>query len=157
MSEAEPAEDAGHEGELDRQHPVTIAGVAVELPSPHPVLTVREVEHPWRELRIPVGLPEGTAIASVLRDVRSPRPLTHDLFAAALDRFAVRVERVVITDVVDGTFLAELVLTHGQDSATVPCRPSDGVALSLRVTYPVALFASERLLRAAGAAPRSGW
>jgi len=142
---------------LDRQRPVTVVGVAVDLPAPHPVLTLREVEHPWREVRIPVGMPEGAAIASALRGVRSPRPMTHDLFVDALERFAVRVERVVVTDFVDSTFHGEVVLTRGDDSATITCRPSDGIALSLRHSYAVPVFATERVLRAAGAGPPDGW
>jgi bifunctional DNase/RNase len=142
---------------LDRQRSVVIVGVAVELPSLHPVLTLREVEHPWRELRIPVGMPEGAAIASALRAIASPRPLTHDLFAAALQRFDVRMDRVVVTEVVDATFHAEITLTRGEESASIACRPSDAVALSLRNGYPVPVFATERVLRAGGAAPDAGW
>jgi len=142
--------------ELDRQRSVTVVGVTVELPSPHPILTLREVEHPWRELRIPVGMPEGAAIASALRGERSPRPLTHDLFAEALQRFAIRVERVVVTDVVDTVFHAEIVMTREGDGASITSRPSDAVALSLRQPYAVPVLVTERLLRGAGAAPRAG-
>jgi bifunctional DNase/RNase len=142
--------------ELDRQRSVTVVGVTVELPSPNPVLSLREVEYPWRAVHIPVGMPEGAAIASALRQMRSPRPLTHDLFADVLQRFGIRIDRVVVTDLLDATFHAEIVMAREGESAAITCRPSDGVALSLRHPYAVPVFVTERVLRAAGATPQVG-
>jgi len=150
------ADELDEPDQLNLQRSVTVVGVTVDLPSPHPVLTLREVEYPWRAVHIPVGMSEGAAIASALRQMRSPRPLTHDLFADVLQRFAIRVDRVVVTDLVDATFHAEIVMAREAESAAMPCRPSDGVALSLRHPYAVPVFVTERVLRAAGAAPQVG-
>ena len=72
--------DPGHHDPADREpapldgrRSVVIVGVAVELPSSHPVLTLREVEQPWRELRIPLGMPEGAAISGLAAGIFSAR------------------------------------------------------------------------------------
>ncbi len=56
---------------------MAVAGVEMELPSANPEVVLHEAQDPWRELRIPVGLAEGTAIAYAFRGIDTPRPLTH--------------------------------------------------------------------------------
>ena len=85
-----------------------LVGVRVELPSSAPIVLLRETTPHGRLLPIFIGGPEATAIALAMDDVETPRPMTHDLFKSVLDVLAVKVERVVVTDIQDKTFFAEL-------------------------------------------------
>lgn len=125
---------------------VELVDVVVDLPSVHPSVVLRERDEPWRELWFPIGQAEGVALAMAWRAVESPRPLTHELFADVLARFGVEVEVLRITGVAGRTYLAELVLSADGRRQTVPCRPSDGLTLSLRARLPVPVMVAEELL-----------
>jgi len=112
--------------------PVRFVSVVMALPSTHPIVVLAEVDEPWRELRIPVGLPEGAAIAYADQGVESPRPLTHDLFTTALERLGARIEVVRITGLRASTYLAELECSSPSGRIVLDARPSDALALALR-------------------------
>jgi uncharacterized protein len=114
------------------QVPVGFVEVVVALPSTHPIVVLEELDAPRRQLRIPVGLPEGSAIAYAQRQVRTPRPLTHELFATVLERLDQTIEVLRITGLDASTYLAELVLSGPTGMRVLSCRPSDGIALVLR-------------------------
>ena len=118
-----------------------LLGVKLELPSNTPVVMLREVEGRRRVLPIFIGLPEANAIAFALDGVVPPRPLTHDLFCNVLDELGSRLDRIVVTDLSEGTFYAELHLEGPDGAHTVSARPSDAVALAVRVGAPI--FAEE--------------
>lgn len=94
-------------------------------------------EHDPRTLPIFIGGAEAQAIAIHLDKVQVPRPLTHDLFKNVLDCVECRVKRVVVNDLVEGTFFAVLVLEHDGVEAEVDARPSDAVALAIRTSAPI--------------------
>jgi bifunctional DNase/RNase len=125
-----------------------LVAVRVELPSNTPVVVLRELEGRRRQLSIFIGGPEATAIAFALEEVETPRPLTHDLFCDVLDELGVQLERVVLTELRDTTYYADLHLRTGEGEQHVSARPSDAVALAVRVGCPI--FASERVLDEAG-------
>lgn len=150
MSESSP-EEPSPPRPRPPERAVTIAGVTVDLPNANPVLTLREIEHPWRELRLPIGMPEGASIAAALKGEQSLRPLTHDLFATVLDRYGIEIARVVLTRVLDGVYHAELVLRAGDDEHVLSCRPSDAVALALRRSRPVPVLVNDEVLDTATA------
>jgi bifunctional DNase/RNase len=133
---------------------VTVAGVRLEMPGVHPDVLLQESESPWRQLRIPVGFAEGTAIAYAWRGVPTARPLTHELLADLLDRHGVDVAALRITERRGPLFLAELETTGPRGSATVPCRPSDGLALVLRRRLPTPVLVAEAVFE--GEAPGVG-
>ena len=85
-----------------------VAGVEMDLPSAHPEVVLHEAQAPWRELRIPVGLAEGTAIAYAFRGMTTPRPLTHEMVTEILDRHDVSIEAVRITVRRGQQFFAEI-------------------------------------------------
>jgi len=121
-----------------------LVGVRVELPSNSPIVLLRETGGQRRVLPIFIGGPEATAIAFALDGVVTPRPMTHDLMKDMLDDLAVRVERIVVTDLSDRTFFAEIHL-HGTDGVhRVSSRPSDAIALAVRVGAPI--FAAEEVV-----------
>ena len=88
-----------------------------------PFLLLRETEGDRRVLPIFIGGPEATAIAFALEEVETPRPMTHDLFKDVLDELGVAVERVVVTELRDSTFFAELHLTPQRAGPPVSSRP----------------------------------
>ena len=120
----------------------------VELPSNTPVVVLRELEGRRRQLSIFIGGPEATAIAFALEEVETPRPLTHDLFCDVLDELGVQLERVVLTELRETTYFADLHLRTADGEQHVSARPSDAVALAVRVGCPI--FAAEKVLDEAG-------
>jgi len=120
-----------------------VAGVAMELPSPNPEVVLHEAQDPWRELRIPVGLAEGTAIAYAFRGIETPRPLTHAMVSEILDRHDVSVAAVRITVRRGQVFFAEIDTMGPRGRRVVPCRPSDAIALALRQRLPVPVLVAE--------------
>jgi hypothetical protein len=98
------------------------------------VLVDRETD---RVLTIWVGQFEGGAIALGLEQTWTPRPLTHDLLANIITRINATVERVVITDLRDNTFFAAIHLTQDGSTYEIDSRPSDAMALAVRLKCPV--------------------
>lgn len=98
-----------------------------------------------RFLPIVIGIVEATAIKMKLSGFAPPRPLTHDLIYAIIKNLGVKLERVVIDDLVNGTFYAKLHLSlNGTKSKIVDARPSDSIALAVRVKSPI--FVEEKVL-----------
>jgi bifunctional DNase/RNase len=103
------------------------------MPSNQPIVLLREVEGD-RYLPIWIGATEATAIAYVQQGVVPPRPLTHDLLKDVIDALDRSLTEVRITRLEDGVFFAELHLSEG---VVVSARPSDAIALALRMSSPI--------------------
>uniref|UniRef100_A0A7C4AJH2 Bifunctional nuclease family protein n=1 Tax=Thermodesulfovibrio aggregans TaxID=86166 RepID=A0A7C4AJH2_9BACT len=88
-------------------------------------------------LPIWIGKPEADSIALALGKVLTPRPLTHDLIKNILDELEVRITKVVITDLIDNTYYALIYTYDGMRERTIDSRPSDAVAIALRVQAPI--------------------
>lgn len=125
-----------------------LVGVRVELPSNTPVVVLRELSGRHRQLSIFIGGPEATAIAFALEGVETPRPLTHDLFCNVISELSATLERVVITELRDTTYYADLHLQTASGLHHVSARPSDAIALAVRTGCPI--FAEEDVLAEAG-------
>ena len=128
---------------------MSLVGVRVEVPTNQPIVLLRE-EDGQRYLPIFIGPPEATAIVYALQGMETPRPMTHDLFKTVLDEMAVRLQRVVITELHDGTFYAEIELGGDADTRRISSRPSDALALAARYPDPVPIYADEAVLEEAG-------
>lgn len=126
---------------------MTVTGVRVELPSNTPIVLLREREGA-RFLPIWVGAVEATAIASAMENVIPPRPQTHDLLRSVVEGLGATVARVVVTELRDSVFYADLVFDTDGGEVTVSSRPSDAIALAVRTGAPV--FASPSVLEEAG-------
>lgn len=127
---------------------VELVGVSVEVASNTPIVMLQELSGSSRSLSIFIGGPEATAIAFALEGVQAPRPLTHDLFKDVLDAIDVEIHHVVVSELRDATFFAELHLTNGADSWVVSSRPSDALALAARVECPI--YVDESVMNEAG-------
>lgn len=125
-----------------------LVAVRVELPSNTPVVVLRELGDGHRSLSIFIGGPEAAAIAFAMEGVETPRPLTHDLLVNVVGELGFSLERVDITELRDTTYFAELVLSGAGDSKRVSSRPSDAIALAVRVGCPI--FCSEAVMDEAG-------
>lgn len=125
-----------------------LVGVRIELPTNTPILLLREQAPNPRLLPIFIGAPEATAIALALEGVDVPRPMTHDLIKVILDHIGVPLQRVVVTELRDKTFFAELELGDNGNTRRVSCRPSDAIAVAVRCGAPI--FAAEEVLEDAG-------
>lgn len=120
-----------------------LTGVRVELPANQPIVLLRE-RGGERYLPIWIGASEAAAIALSLQGVVTPRPMTHDLLKNILEEMAVRVQRVVVTELRDATFYATILMEHASASYEISSRPSDAIALAVRLSAPI--FASEHVL-----------
>jgi bifunctional DNase/RNase len=129
--------------------PVDLLGVDIEVGSGKPLVLLREQDEPHRVLPVFVGGLEAVSIVLALSGQSPPRPLTHDLLAALVESVDAHVHHVEVTEVREGTFVAELAVEGPHGGLSLDSRPSDAIALALRVDAP--LFASEEVLDQAGA------
>ena len=125
---------------------VEVVSVNFDLPNPSPTIHLREDGAPYRGIDFPIGLPEAQSIAMALEHERGPRPSTHDLLAATLVAAAVDVIAVRLTGAKGGTILAELDLMTTRGHEVLDCRPTDGIAVALRLPVPAPILADEDLL-----------
>jgi hypothetical protein len=125
-----------------------LVGVRLEVPANTPVVILRESEGRRRILPILIGGPEAQSIHLALEGVQPPRPLTHDLFRNVLELLGVDLLRIVITEIREHTYFAELHLRGPQGEQSISSRPSDAIALAARLGAPI--FAEESLLDEAG-------
>jgi bifunctional DNase/RNase len=130
---------------------VEVASVAVD-PNGTPVVLLADRDGE-RSLPIWIGLAEAHSIAAEMEHRRPPRPNTHDLAKRLIDDLEGAVERIVVTELRDGTYYAVIEIKTRGRSLQVDARPSDAIALALRCGAP--LFVSEALFaEAAGALER---
>ena len=122
---------------------LSLVGVRVELPANQPIVLLKEEEGD-RFLPIWIGAFEATAIAFALQGVETARPMTHDLFKKVLEDFKVSIERVLINDLIDGTFYAEITMQRNDSTLLISARPSDAIALAVRMDVPI--YAEEKVL-----------
>ena len=95
-------------------------------------------ENGKRKLPIVIGAFEAQSIAIALeKDIRPPRPLTHDLFKNFSDRFSIIVKQVIIHKLVDGVFYSSLICENNNKEEIIDARTSDAIALALRFSAPI--------------------
>ena len=126
---------------------VTVAQLGVDRATNSPVVILRERDGA-RVLPIWIGPAEASAIAMELQGVKFQRPLTHDLLNNVITSLGARVESVVVNDLSNDTFFARIILDVNGQSMEIDSRPSDALALAVRVKVPI--FADEAVLDKAG-------
>ena len=131
---------------------VRVAHLGLDRSTNAPVVILREVAGSGRILPIWIGPAEASAIAMEMQGMKAPRPMTHDLLKQVVTGLGAELRRLVIADVRDNTYYAELHLARGGDDRfLIDSRPSDGIALALRLHAPI--FAAEGLLTEAVLGP----
>lgn len=123
---------------------VALRAVRVDLQSRTPVLVLQEKDPLGRSIPIFIGEPEAVAIECAVRGVPAPRPLTHDLLRDVLQALGARLQRIVVTELRDSTYYAELHVETEHGERVISARPSDAVALALRTGSP--LFVDDELM-----------
>ena len=129
---------------------MVVESVRVHMLSSQHVVILKEADRD-RYLPVWIGPAEANAIAMRLQGLSAERPLTHDLFVAAVGALNARVSRMVVTHVVDGTFHARLFLDTGDGEVEIDSRTSDGIAVAVRTGSTI--YVDERVLDDAGVEP----
>lgn len=128
---------------------VEVTKISFYPPSKGYAVLLQEVGGQGRKIPVIVGSYEAQAIALALESIETPRPMTHDLVCDILEATDVDVREVVITELLEGTFYAEIRI--GSDQLTgqkIDSRPSDAVAIALRMSAPI--YVAEPVMAEAG-------
>jgi len=126
---------------------LTIESIRLSLMNYQRVVILREKDTD-RYLPIWIGPAEADAIAVRLQDVAVPRPLTHDLLRNLIEQLGGKVSYIVVNDISNDTFYARIVLDVNGQTMEIDSRPSDAIALAVRVEAPI--YAEEAVLDRAG-------
>lgn len=110
---------------------VKLVGLIMDPISKSPVMILKPLQDK-KIIPIWIGGYEANAITMELEDIAAPRPMTHDLFRNMFFQFEAQLEKVVVTDIVENTYYAELHIRSEGDLKVVDCRPSDAVAIALK-------------------------
>ena len=115
---------------------MTIKGLMVDPITNMPIVILKDQDG-QRVLPIWVGIFEANAIALQIENIASARPMTHDLLRNVIDDLSATVEKIVVCDLKDNTFYALIHLWVNERIVAVDARPSDAIALALRVRAPI--------------------
>lgn len=122
---------------------VKVQSLGLDRTSNTPVVILQEKDGS-RVLPIWIGPGEASAIAMELAGMKFSRPLTHDLFASMIRGLGGALMRVLITKVIENTYYAELIIQRGSEVISIDARPSDSIAIALRMEARI--FTTEELL-----------
>lgn len=123
-----------------------IKGLVVDPISKMPIVVLEDLQK-QRMLPIWIGVFEANAIALKIENISTPRPMTHDLLKSVLDKLNICIEKIVVNDVRDNTFYALIHCRYNNQSLIIDSRPSDAIALALRVNSPI--FVEEEVVNKA--------
>jgi len=115
---------------------MTVRGIALDPITNMPIIILKDLEEK-RALPIWVGIFEANAIALELEKIATPRPMTHDLIKNILDGLGATVQQIVVNDLKDNTFFAVIEVSYNGNTVNIDARPSDAIALALRVNAPI--------------------
>jgi bifunctional DNase/RNase len=113
-----------------------VGGLVVDPTTQAPIVVLKD-ETGSVTLPIWIGITEATSIASAIKQMAMARPLTHDLFYELLQQLRITVQRIVITELRESTYFAELILGQGDKALVLDARPSDAIAIALRASAPI--------------------
>lgn len=126
---------------------MTIESIRVSMLNYQRVVILKE-KAAERYLPIWIGPAEADAIAVKLQEVTVPRPLTHDLLGSVIETLGASVNSIIVNDLRNDTFFAKIMLTSNGKEIEVDSRPSDAIALAVRLKVPI--YAEENVLEKAG-------
>ena len=123
--------------------PMVISGLTVDPLTNSPIVILKEIDGD-RTLPIWIGLLEATAIASELEGIKFARPMTHDLLKNIMGLIEVKVNKIEVCDLKNNTYYALIYFDHKGKEVSIDARPSDALAISLRVKAPI--FVAEEII-----------
>ena len=129
---------------------VKIDSIRVSLMSQHRVVVLKEVDAD-RYLPIWIGPFEADAITVQLQEIEVARPLTHDLLKSIIDEMGATISHIMVSELKNDTFYARIVMDVNGSSMEIDARPSDAIALAVRVHAPV--FVAEEVMEMASIMP----
>ena len=150
VSIAAPALGRNAAGDGTSMIEVTIASIRVSLMSQHRIVVLKE-ESGVRFLPIWIGPFEADAITLQLQGIDAPRPLTHDLLKKVIETLGGEVLHILINGLEKNTYFARIVLDVDGDTVEVDSRPSDAIALGVRVNAPI--YVADEVMDQAGLQP----
>ncbi len=115
---------------------MTVRGIALDPITNMPIIILKDSEEK-RALPIWVGIFEANAIALEMEKIATPRPMTHDLIKNILDGLGATVQQIVVNDLEENTFFAVIEVNYSGNMVNIDARPSDAIALALRVNAPI--------------------
>ena len=124
--------------------PMVVSGLTIDPLTNSPIVILKEVEGE-RTLPIWIGLLEATAIASELEGIKFSRPMTHDLLKNILGLVDAEIKRIEVCDLKNNTYYALIHILHNGEEISIDARPSDALAISLRVNAPI--FVAEEVIK----------
>ena len=125
---------------------MVVKGLTLDPLTNMPIVILKDTEGN-RALPIWIGANEANAIAMEMERITTPRPMTHDLIRNILEGLKAKVSRIVVNDLRDNTFYAVIFLTVNGTEVAIDSRPSDAIALALRVK--ASIFVAEKVIREA--------
>ena len=123
---------------------MVVSGLTMDPVTNSPIVILKAVDGD-ETLPIWIGLLEATAIASEMEGIKFSRPMTHDLLKNMMDMVDVKVVRIEVSDLKDNTYYAVIHFKQGEKEMTLDARPSDALAISLRVKAPI--FVAEKVIK----------
>ncbi len=123
--------------------PVELSRIVITETSPEQVIFLRE-KNGGRSFPILIGIGEALAIDRRLKGAQMPRPMTHDLLGHVIEAMGGRIERIVVNDLHDATFIATIYIRRGGEVIPIDSRPSDAIALGIAQDTP--LFVADHVL-----------
>lgn len=113
-----------------------VAGIAIDAANRSPIVLLKDGKD-RRALPIYINQDQAKAIIGALENQKPPRPLTHDLLVNILEVWDMKLERIVIHSIQEGTFYAILTVSQGEIKKEIDARPSDAIAIALRTNSPI--------------------
>jgi bifunctional DNase/RNase len=113
-----------------------VKGLVVDPISKMPIVVLQDLNSE-RMLPIWIGVFEANAIALKIENIATPRPMTHDLLKTFFDKLNLSIEKIVVNDVKNNTFYAVIYFRHQEKKIEIDSRPSDAIALALRMDAPI--------------------
>ena len=123
-----------------------VEGLTLDPLTNMPIIILKDLDGN-RALPIWVGFFEANAIALEIEKIATPRPMTHDLMKDLINDMKAEIKHILVSELKDNTFYAEISLLSGGDTLKIDSRPSDAIALALRVKAPI--YVNEAVIEAA--------
>ena len=123
-----------------------VEGLTLDPLTNMPIIILKDLDGN-RALPIWVGFFEANAIALEIEKIATPRPMTHDLMKNLINDMKAEIKHILVSELKDNTFYAEISLLSGGDTLKIDSRPSDAIALALRVKAPI--YVNEAVIEAA--------